>query len=57
MGQFKAKKKKVEAWKVPVHLSVSKTNKYFRNSCQTWKCLKTCMFIRVWIIFILDEIC
>lgn len=51
------KKKKVEAWKVPVHLSVSKTNKYFRNSCQTWKCLKTCMFIRVWIIFILDEIC
>ena len=37
MGQFKAKKKKkkkVEALKVPVHLSVSKTNKYFRNGCQ-----------------------
>lgn len=51
------KKKKVKSWKMPVHLSVSKTNKYFRNGCQRWKCLKTCMFIRVWIIFILDEIC
>ena len=30
----KKKKKKVEALKVPVHLSVSKTNKYFRNGCQ-----------------------
>lgn len=53
----KKKKKKIELKKVPVHLSVSKTNKYFRNSCQTWKCLKTCMFIKLWIIFILDEIC
>ena len=53
LRQNKKKKKNLEAWKVPVHVSVSKTNKYFRNCCQRWKCLKTCMFIRVWIIFIL----